>query len=174
MQNIDWQKRCLAIIKNDVSLCEKVKDLFKKEVCKAIILGPEHCDQLSGYYKIPITRTESIEGVVTRRVEIIEISEQEAKFTCRQESYLVRAIKNQNPAMCEYIGAKEHLVMSICRILSNPDPKQEFRRFHQSFCYEKFALDIARIKNDPSICEKIPAKEARNLTYYQYCLAQFK
>ncbi len=174
MQDIDWQKRCFAILKNEVSLCKEIQDLFKKEVCKAIILGPEHCDRLSGYYKIPITHTESIEGAMTTRIEIKEIGEEEAKSFCRREAYLIRAIQNQDLAMCERIGMKQHIIMPTCRILSSPNPKKEFNKYHQDFCYEKFAFEIARIKNEPLICEKIPAKEARNLTYYQECLAQFR
>jgi hypothetical protein len=172
-QNIDWQKRCFATLKNDVSFCEKIKSLFKKESCKAIILGLEQCEYLSGYYKIPITRVESIGGVITKRKEIKEISEEEAKNFCRRESYITKAIRKQDITICEQIGIEQYTLMSFCRILASPNPKEEFNNLHKNFCYEKFAFEVARIKNDSSICEKIPAKQERNLALYQNCLAQF-
>jgi hypothetical protein len=174
IQDKSNQRRCFVILKNDVSLCEKEKDLLKRETCKSFILGVEQCNYLSGYYKISITHTESIGGVITKRKEIQEVSEEEAKNFCRQKSYFVRAIKEQNITICQQVGTEQDILRLFCRILSSLSPKEEFNNLHQNFCYEKFAFEVARIKNDASICEKIPAKQERNLILYQSCLAQFK
>jgi len=169
---------CLAVIKEDVSYCEKIKNSLSKEICLAIS-KPEHCDYLSGTFDVAghLLRVESygIEGNKIKREEKGEIEEEEAKSLCRKNVYFVKALKEQNPVICNLPEIKkDNFTMLICEILSTPEPEKTWQNLRQKICYEKFGPTLALLKNDSSFCEKIPFKDTYNQGVYNFCLSQVK
>ena len=166
---------CFAIVNEDLSYCDQVEPLLYQEICRAAVLGPEYCDNLSGSYdsKNVCTRIEGLEGF---EETCGQISEEEAKLHCRNSAYLVKALKNKDYETCQAIDfGTGHFARLFCIVLTSSEPQKEWRSFYnENRCYEKHATVVAKIKNDSSLCEKIPLKESYNQKEYQRCIDQFK
>lgn len=167
-------KECLGYVNKDLKYCDEIDDPFEKITCQGIILGPKECEKLSGSYKTE--RCINVKGKEKIERGCGEISEEMAKSLCKNGIYFLQALEKKDEKICDLIDMKTgRFTILFCRVLTGKNPQKEWRHFYsQNACYEKFAVDVARIKNDPSLCEKIPLKDSNNQRLYQECIHQFK
>lgn len=177
LESSDNYLLCLTLAKNDKNFCQQIKNSLNQEICLAIF-EPDRCNHLSGTFDASGIELQvesyGVKGSRTKR-ERNEIGAEEARAICRKNIYFLEAIKEKNPAICNLPEFKrDSFTMLICQILSTPEPEKEWQSLRQKICYEKLGPTIALLKNDPSICEKIPFKDAHNRDLYNSCLAQIK
>ncbi len=170
------QLMCAAIIKRDPQACSEIEIPLKKETCKAVAsLDPKYCHNLSGSFssKEMCKKVLGLQGI---KEDCGEIDEEKAKSLCYNSLYLVKALKEKNLKICEKIDLKTgRFTLLYCKVLLSLHPEETLKNFYREHsCYEKYAVYIARIKNDPSVCEKIPVKETHNKLLYKECKEQFK
>jgi len=169
---------CLAAAKNDISYCQQIENSLSKEICLAL-LGPDRCDYISGDFEIGDIKAYKMEsfGVEGRKIKKEEqtLSEKDARSLCKKTVYFFKAIKEQNYTICNLSEIKkDSFATLLCQILSTLEPEKEWQNLRQKICYEKLGPTIALLKNDPSFCEKIPAKDDYNRELYNTCLAPIK
>jgi hypothetical protein len=166
---------CLAVIEQDASYCDEVENLLHQEICRAVVQGPSYCDNLSGSYDSQGVCT-NIEGQEGFEETCGQVSKEEAKSLCRNSVYIAKALRERNYQMCQLIDLKTgRFTLLFCRVLTAPEPQKEWRSFFsENACYERYATKVSKIKDDPSLCEKIPLKESHNQQEYNKCIEQFK
>ena len=167
-----------AYINNNPSLCDQIKDdVINKGICKAIsALDPKYCsftqEQLSS--KENCLSVSDEEGGI--KIGCGDITRKEAQSLCLNSYYAAKALKEKNINECSKIdNITGRFTRLNCLALLSNNPKEEINKFYrENACYEKYATMVAQIKNDPSICERIPLKDGHNKEEYENCVDQFK
>jgi len=95
---------------------------------------------------------------------------------CLNSYYAAKALREKNINECSKIdNITGRFARLNCLSLLSDNPKEEINKFYrENACYEKYATMVAKIKNDPAICEKIPLKDSHNEKEYKNCIGQFK
>lgn len=162
-----------ALMNNDMQLCGGIKDVVGLSICKAITsLNPEYCENIEADKTDFCFTIKRIEGSRSKGCD--DISKDTAKSLCMNSYYVASALRKGDINDCSKIEAGGPARLNCLALLSQ-NPKSEINAYYrENMCYEKFIGDLARSKNDVSICEKIPAKDEYNTTLYQRCISQFK
>jgi hypothetical protein len=169
--------RCKAILKKNEKICLEISSPLGREICKSVVtFNEDYCKNLSGVYD-----SEGVCNTVLGLNKEIpdtcgKVTKEEAQSLCLNSLYITKALREKNLELCEKIDLKTgRFTKLFCRVLLSPFPEKALKDFYvENSCYEKYATYIAKIKNDPTICEKIPLKETHNKTEYERCLLQFK
>lgn len=168
-----------AYFNKDTALCDNIGDdeVIKKGICKVIsALNPKYCsftqEQLPSKENC-LSVTDAIDGI---KKDCGVVSNQTAKSLCLNSYYAAKALKEKNISECLKIdNITGSFTRLNCLALLSSNPKEEINKFYrENACYEKYAAMVAKIKNDPSICEKIPSKDNYNKIEYENCIKQFK
>lgn len=167
-----------AYISKNPSLCDQISDdVIKKGICKAIsVLDSKYCyftqEQLPSKENCLTVGDEK--GGIKKGCGVV--SNQEAKSLCLNSYYAAKTLKENNINECQKIDNITGRFSRLnCFALLSDNPKEEINKFYrENACYEKYATMVAKIKNDPSICEKIPLKDGHNKIEYEKCMSQFK
>jgi len=167
-----------AYINNNPSLCDQIKDdVIKKAICKAIVtLDSKYCSFTQE--RLPskgscLSVSDAKEGI---KKDCGDITREEAQSLCLNSYYVVKALKERNINECQKIdNITGRFTRLYCLALLSNNPKEEINKFYrENACYEKYAVMVAKIKNDPAICEKIPLKDTHNKIIYENCKNQFE
>jgi len=184
MSILDAQKRecknnddlCLFLLTKDIKFCSEIKDPIEKATCEAIVnSNPAYCENLSGAFE-----SEEVCKKVIGKKEIKKgcgkIDQEEARSLCFNTFYIIKALTEKNIELCKKIDFETGKFTFLhCQVLLSKNPEKALKDFYREHaCYERYATRIAKIKNDPSICEKIPLKDSHNKIEYENCKNQFK
>ncbi len=169
---------CLATVKKDSSLCN-IKDELKNNICIGSATRDDSiCQKLTSNYD-SIGACISTNGGSSKDQGVIEdcgqISASEAQSLCKESVEFVKAIVDKNSNECLQTNSTDGLTNLFCQMATVKDPENELNEFYKNnACYEMYASELAKMQNDPSICEKIPQKDSANRVHYQQCKDQFK
>ena len=168
---------CLATLKKDLGTCSLIETPLKKEICKAVIsLDSKYCESLSGDFDSQGVCSSREKGQKEIKNTCGIIGEEKAKSLCFNNFYLVKALREKDINLCDKIDTKTTpFAVLFCRVSLSPKPQEDFQEFYNDYsCYVNYAAKVAKIKNDPSFCEKIPLRDSVYQQVYQDCLSQFK
>ncbi len=171
---------CEAMVKKDISLCS-IKDAFKNHLCLAAAARNDNvCQELTGSYgsKGSCLSTDGNRNSQNFGVEEScgQINANDAQSLCKESVAFVKAIEDKNYDECAKIDSNSgSFTKFFCQVAIKDDGNAELNKIYaDNACYEKYASKMAKIKNDPSICENIPEKDGQNKDNYQQCKNQFQ
>lgn len=159
--------------------CANVKGAGFAGFCAAVRDGkPDSC-QGEGASKIVCQATASQNDSLCNAIsDSLEVQ------SCKNNVLVKKAVAAKNPDLCNSINRdidlNDNLGYFACRVLSSAAPDKnalldELNNFYkEKSCGQGLVLSLAKDKNDPSICERIPFKQMDNQKLYQDCKAQFK
>lgn len=153
-------------LNNDPNVCNEIENILDKKTCQAMVtLNPTYCNFSSE--DITLLKTQRKKYV---RFELMD--EEYAKDACLTGIYVKKAINERNPDYC--LKAVRFTNLYCLAFLSTDYKKVIDKFFKENACYERYAFQMARIKNDKSFCEKIPFKDRQNKINYERCIEQFR
>jgi len=168
---------CLATLKKDLGTCSLIETPLKKEICKAVAsLDSKYCESLSGDFDSQGACSSREQGQKSIQNTCGIVNQEKAKSLCFNNFYLNKAIREKDVNLCGKIDIETTpFAVLFCRVLLSSNPQEDFRQFYNDYsCYVNYAAKVAKIKNDSSVCEKIPLKDSVYQQVYQDCLSQFK
>lgn len=161
----------------NINTCDDESDIVERNSCKAMVsLDKKFCDFTLEEIK-KFNKSTGCLSVTDGSIERgCSLSEKKAISFCVNSYYAAKALKEKNINECSKIdNITGRFTRLNCLALLSNNPKEEINKFYrENACYEKYATMVAQIKNDPSICERIPLKDGHNKEEYENCVGQFK